>query len=42
MLSLADLLFVSFFLCQHNSELFSAIYLSECNFANGSPVVCVR
>lgn len=41
MLRLADLLFV-YFLYQRNSKLFSAIYLSECNVANRSPVLCVR
>lgn len=34
--------FLFFFLDQHNSELVSAIYLSECNFANRNPALCVR
>lgn len=27
---------------QHNSELFSVIYLLKCNFANTSSALCVR
>lgn len=47
MIRLADRVFWSlflffFFLDQHNSELFSAIYLLGCNFANKNPALCVR
>lgn len=47
MIRLADggflYLFLIFFsLDQHNSELFSAIYLLECKFPSRSPALCVR